>query len=184
MLIIQCYSNETTTKRNACYCDMRHHLFKFCSSLELCRNIVSQVMPSLRRIVADLSLLRPRFAPRSVHMRLVVDKIALRQVCLWALWFYPVIIVSPWLSILIYDLGMNHRPLMATVGKRSLNPSTWTCTSYWLIDYDGVRLCLRIAATNGPIVPPQGDDNAGWVKLLTRLPELSGNPTSRDVLGK
>jgi hypothetical protein len=24
-----------------------------------------------------------------------------------------------------------------------------------------------------------GDDNAGWGKLLTRPPELSGNPTSR-----
>jgi hypothetical protein len=27
----------------------------------------------------------------------------------------------------------------------------------WLIDYDGVRLCLRTAATNGPIVHPPGD---------------------------
>jgi hypothetical protein len=27
----------------------------------------------------------------------------------------------------------------------------------WLIDYDGVRLCLRTAATNGPIVYPPGD---------------------------
>jgi hypothetical protein len=29
----------------------------------------------------------------------------------------------------------------------------------------------------------QGDDDgdAGWVKLLTRSPELSGSPTSRDI---
>jgi hypothetical protein len=27
----------------------------------------------------------------------------------------------------------------------------------WLIDYDGMRLCLRTAATSGPIVHPQGD---------------------------
>jgi hypothetical protein len=26
-----------------------------------------------------------------------------------------------------------------------------------------------------------GDDDAGWGKLLTRPPELSGNPTSRDI---
>jgi hypothetical protein len=135
MLIIQCYSNETTTKRNACYCDMRLIIFSSFVLLWNYRNIKSQVVPLLRRIVADLSLLRPRFARRSVHVRLVVDKIALRQVCLWVLWFYPVIIVSPWLSILMYDLGMNHRPLMATAGKRSLNPSTWTWTSYWLIDW-------------------------------------------------
>jgi hypothetical protein len=25
------------------------------------------------------------------------------------------------------------------------------------------------------------DDEAGWGKLLTRPPELSGNPTSRDI---
>jgi hypothetical protein len=25
------------------------------------------------------------------------------------------------------------------------------------------------------------DDDTGWGKLLTRLPELSGNPTSRDI---
>jgi hypothetical protein len=39
-----------------------------------------------------------------------------------------------------------------------------------LIDYDGVRLSLRIAATNRPIVHPVGDvsmeshggDDAGW----------------------
>jgi hypothetical protein len=46
----------------------------------------------------------------------------------------------------------------------------------WFIDYDGVRLCLRTAATNGPIVHPPGnrayvsmeshgdddDGDAGW----------------------
>jgi hypothetical protein len=40
----------------------------------------------------------------------------------------------------------------------------------WLIDYGGVRLCLRTAATNGPIVHPPGDmwvwrvhgNDAGW----------------------
>jgi hypothetical protein len=40
-----------------------------------------------------------------------------------------------------------------------------------LIDYDGVRLCLRTAATNDPIVHPPGDmsmerngddDDASW----------------------
>jgi hypothetical protein len=29
-----------------------------------------------------------------------------------------------------------------------------------------------------------GDDDAGWGKLLTHPPELSGNPTSRDIWGK
>jgi hypothetical protein len=30
-------------------------------------------------------------------------------------------------------------------------------------------------------VESQGDDVAGWGKLLTHPPQLSGNPTSRDI---
>jgi hypothetical protein len=30
-------------------------------------------------------------------------------------------------------------------------------------------------------VESHGDDDAGWEKLLTRPPELSGNPTRRDI---
>jgi hypothetical protein len=30
-------------------------------------------------------------------------------------------------------------------------------------------------------VESHGDDYAGWEKLLTRPPDLSGNPTSKDI---
>jgi hypothetical protein len=40
--------------------------------------------------------------------------------------------------------------------KVLLRPQTYGM-SYWLTDYDGVRLCLRTAATNRPIVHPLGD---------------------------
>jgi hypothetical protein len=35
----------------------------------------------------------------------------------------------------------------------------------WLIVYDGVRLCLRTAATNGPTVHPPGD-NWAWRAMV------------------
>jgi hypothetical protein len=54
----------------------------------------------------------------------------------------------------------------------------------------GVRLRLWTAATNGPIVhlhvicehgEKWWDDAAGWGKLLTRPPDLSGSPASRTI---
>jgi hypothetical protein len=52
----------------------------------------------------------------------------------------------------------------------------------------GWDICLRTAATNGPTVHPPGDMWARtwwWLwqlgTLLTRPPELSGSPTSRDI---
>jgi hypothetical protein len=36
-------------------------------------------------------------------------------------------------------------------------PVQLTARSEALIDYDGVRLCLRTAATDGPIAHPPGD---------------------------
>ena len=47
-------------------------------------------VPWLRRLVAGLSLRRPEFDPRSVHVKFVVDKVALRQVFLWVLRLFPV----------------------------------------------------------------------------------------------
>jgi hypothetical protein len=41
--------------------------------------------------------------------------------------------------------------------------------SDWLIDYDWVRLCLRIAATNVPIVHPPGDIWA-WRAMVMMMP--------------
>jgi len=62
-------------------------------------------VPWLRRLVAGLSPRRPGFAPGSVHVGFVVDKVALGQVFLRVLRFSPVSIIPPWFSILIYHLG-------------------------------------------------------------------------------
>jgi len=46
-----------------------------------------------------LSLLKPKFDPKSVHMGFVVDKVALGQVLFHMPLFYPVSILSPVLCI-------------------------------------------------------------------------------------
>jgi hypothetical protein len=58
-------------------------------------------MPRLRSLVAGLSPRRPGFAPGSIHVGFVVDKVALGQVFLWVLRFFPVNIIPPSLSKLI-----------------------------------------------------------------------------------
>jgi hypothetical protein len=53
--------------------------------------------------------------PGSIQLGLEVNKVALGQVFLLGIWFVPVNIIPPWLSILIYHLGDEPRP----VGGRS-----------------------------------------------------------------
>jgi hypothetical protein len=55
-----------------------------------------------RRLVAGLSLWRPRFAPGSVRVGFVVDKVALGQVFSE---FFLVNTIPPWSLILMYHLG-------------------------------------------------------------------------------
>jgi hypothetical protein len=53
-------------------------------------------------LVADLFPWRPGFTPGSVHVGFVVDSMALGQVSFRVRCFYPVNIITPWLSVLIY----------------------------------------------------------------------------------
>jgi hypothetical protein len=52
----------------------------------------------LRRLVVGLTLRRPVFAPRSIHVGFVVNKVALGHVFVRVLRFYPVNIIPLWLS--------------------------------------------------------------------------------------
>jgi hypothetical protein len=61
-------------------------------------------MPWLRQLVAGLSPWRPGIVLGSVHVGFVVDKVALGQVFSQVLWFSPVNIIPPLVSILIYYL--------------------------------------------------------------------------------
>jgi hypothetical protein len=63
---------------------------------------------------------RSGFAPGSVLVRFVVDCVALGQVILRVLRFYPVSIIPPLLSTLIYRLG---DAVVVTVQRRNLTPS-------------------------------------------------------------
>jgi hypothetical protein len=58
-------------------------------------------VPWLRSLVARLSSRRPGFAPGSIHVEFVMDKVALGLVFLRVLRFSPVSIISPSLSKLI-----------------------------------------------------------------------------------
>jgi hypothetical protein len=77
----------------------------------------------LRRLVAGLPPRRPIFAPGSVHVGFVMGKVALGQVFLLVLRFYPVNIIPPWFSILSPG-GRTIGPLVAAVQRHSLTLST------------------------------------------------------------
>jgi hypothetical protein len=74
---------------------------------------VSNIENSDRAMVQEVNLspLWPGFAPRSLHVGFVVDKVALGQVFLRVLRLSRVNIIPPWLSILIYHQRINNRPV-------------------------------------------------------------------------
>jgi hypothetical protein len=82
-------------------------------------NVGSKALPWLRRLVTGLSPRRTGFAPGSVCVGFVVGKVVLGQVFLRVLLFYSVRIILPWLSILIYHLGMNNRPVSGRSSETS-----------------------------------------------------------------
>jgi hypothetical protein len=60
---------------------------------------ISVAVPWLRPLVAGISPRKTGFDVRSVHVRIIVDKVALGQVFLRVLPFYPVSIIPPMLHI-------------------------------------------------------------------------------------
>jgi hypothetical protein len=75
-------------------------------------------VPPLRLLVAGLSLRRPGFDHRSVHVWIVVDKVALGQVLLRVLRFSPVNFIPPGLhykknrkKLTIIITGLHNKPL-------------------------------------------------------------------------
>jgi hypothetical protein len=64
-----------------------------------------KALPWLRRLVTGFSPRRPVFAPRSVHVGFVVDKVALQYIFIRVLWFSAVNIILPYFSIIIYRQG-------------------------------------------------------------------------------
>jgi len=91
----------------SCYVVMSHYIFSCATSplrLTTTEGSLTQlhpnssgwclatVMPWLRQFVAGLSLWRPVFDSRPVQVGFVVDRVALRQVSVWVLWFPPVTI--------------------------------------------------------------------------------------------
>jgi hypothetical protein len=61
-------------------------------------------------------------APGSVHVGIVVDKMALGQIFLRVFQFFPVSIIPPWPSILISSEWWTVGPFVAAVQRHSLTP--------------------------------------------------------------
>jgi hypothetical protein len=99
-----------------------------------CVTIMSAV-PWLRRLVAGISPQRTGFAPGSVRVGFVVDKVALGQAFLWVLWFSPVNINPPELHTHIPSGGWTTGPWDAEVQTHRLTPPTLTTITpmAWLI---------------------------------------------------
>jgi hypothetical protein len=55
-------------------------------------------------VIVGFSSWRSDFVPRSVHVRFVVDKVALGHIFLRVVLFSTVSIIPPWLFTLIYHL--------------------------------------------------------------------------------
>jgi len=106
----------------------RHSVFSVREELntyiEVRRTLVSVDLPWLRRSVASLSLRRPRFIPRSVRVRFMVDIVTQGQAFLQELWSSRVSIIPPVLyPLFVYMLflpGQNRRSLEASQKIRSL----------------------------------------------------------------
>jgi hypothetical protein len=79
-------------------------------------------VPWFRGLISDLSPLWPGFAPGSLHVGFVVDKVALGQVFLRVLRLSRVNIIPPWLSILIYHLRINNRPVGGCSSETLFHP--------------------------------------------------------------
>ena len=99
------FEGEKSTKRETAYLKPAADSAVWCKHLDaslICIDFVNVVtilthvtqiieaVPWLRRLVAGLSSRRPGFDPRSVHEGFMVEKVALRQVFVRVLRFYPV----------------------------------------------------------------------------------------------
>jgi hypothetical protein len=82
---------------------------------------VRLAVPNFRRLVAGFSPWSSGFAPRTVHMEFVLDKVAMGKFSLRVLQFSPVSIIPPLLHIhscIIWTMG----PLASAVPSRQSHP--------------------------------------------------------------
>jgi hypothetical protein len=77
-------------------------------------------VPWLKRLVAGLSVRKPRFAPSLVHVGFVVDKVALEQGFLRVLQFSSVSIIPPLFDI---HLSPSHEVCDALTEQHNITPS-------------------------------------------------------------
>jgi hypothetical protein len=132
----------------------------------------TEAVPWLRRLGAGLSQRNPAFALGSVHVGFVVDSVLLGQVFLRVLRFFFFNNIPPWLSILIYHLGVSNRLL----GDRSLE--TQACPVDMNLHYIEI-LQPEIGPPHFPYTPQQNSEKGhistppAWLKPAIPVCELS-----------
>jgi general stress protein CsbA len=91
----------------------------------------------LRRLVAGFSPARPGFAPGLVHVVLVVVKVTLGQIFSGFFGFSLSVSFhrSSLYSYVVWVLAIC--PLVASVQRHWLTPTTWTTTLTWLVKVNG-----------------------------------------------
>jgi hypothetical protein len=108
-------------------CSIIIHLFSYCCYYKVfvtCE-VYIEAVPWFRQLVTGLSPWRPGFTPGSVHVGLMVDKVALGQVFSEIHNWFPLSVSFHWGSISLsgeWTVGL----LVAAVQRHSLTSSAWT----------------------------------------------------------
>jgi hypothetical protein len=129
-------------KCHACY--WLHPYRKICSPGKNCvryklfqkhifnnMQLYSKGVPWLRQFVSGLSMRRPGFAPRSVHVGCVVDKVALVRFISEFFGFPCQYNSTVALRTHVSSGGWTIDPLVTAVQRHSLTPSTWTTVQFY-----------------------------------------------------
>jgi hypothetical protein len=103
---------------------VRHHEYKITRQLQ-CFSTFLAAVPWFTQFVAGLSQRRHGFAPVSVNLRFVVDRVALWHVSVQVLRFSPAISFHHG-SPFSYIYWMYNRSIGGSSSKIRLIPSTWT----------------------------------------------------------
>jgi hypothetical protein len=123
---------------------------------------------------AGITSQRPVFASGSVHVRYVVGEVALGQASLPVLRVSPVNIIPPWLSTLLYHLGITISPLVAAVQRHNFIPSTLITT--WPSAMWRRVVCTRSSTFQGNLLSPASTPNRLLHDVTTGRPEPASAP--------
>jgi hypothetical protein len=109
----------------------------------------------------------PGFTPDSLHVGFVVDKVAMGRVFLWLLWFSPVSVILPWLTMYLLGDEQQARPVGGRCSETSSHPTD--TNNNIMVRYSG-GLWRSEQVASGPIKsiapPPHANINTFTARHL------------------